>query len=156
MTAIPRSQSVESPPTFEQIIRRRVVYTVPGMEHAQLREGLPYKNADGASLSFDLYAPAGASRPRPAVILIHGGPVPVLGARRWGMFVSYGRRHLSLSRCPRPEQRGDGGQDSGRRRSAWRQHSYLGPGPRHAWLAATRELSRRRNPIRSQEANVEI
>jgi hypothetical protein len=49
------------------------------MEHAQVREELPYKNADGASLSFDLHAPAGASRPRPAVILIHGGPVPVLG-----------------------------------------------------------------------------
>jgi len=87
---------VESPPSFEEIIRRRVLYTMPAMEPAQVREGLPYKSADGASLSFDLYAPAGASRPRPAVILIHGGPVPVSGARRWGMFVSYGEMLAAL------------------------------------------------------------
>jgi acetyl esterase/lipase len=38
-----------------------------------------------------LYAPATPARATPAVILIHGGPIPSPGARRWGMFVSYGR-----------------------------------------------------------------
>src|SRR5262249_46900403 len=68
-----------------------VVYSVPGMEKARVREGLVYKNADGTPLNFDVYSPASASRAAPTVILIHGGPIPALGARRWGMFASYGR-----------------------------------------------------------------
>ena len=51
-----------------------------------------YKTVDGSPLLFDLYVPAAAARDAsPAVILIHGGPVPALGARRWELYVSYGR-----------------------------------------------------------------
>jgi acetyl esterase/lipase len=78
-------------PSFEEITRLPVVYSVPGMADARVREGLVYKSAEGSPLHFDLYAPAAASRASPAVILIHGGPIPGLGARRWGMFTSYGR-----------------------------------------------------------------
>lgn len=75
----------------EDMTRRPVVYSVPGMADVRVREGLVYKSADGSPLHFDLYAPATASRATPAVILVHGGPVPSLGARRWGVFTSYGR-----------------------------------------------------------------
>ena len=77
--------------SFEELTRRPVVYTVPGMANARVREGLVYKKADGSPLHFDLYAPAAAARASPAVILIHGGPIPGLGARRWGAFTSYAR-----------------------------------------------------------------
>ena len=68
-----------------------VVYSVPGMADVRVREGLVYKTVTGVPLHFDLYAPAAASRASAAVILIHGGPVPSLGARRVEMYRSYGR-----------------------------------------------------------------
>jgi acetyl esterase/lipase len=78
-------------PSFEEIIRQPVVYSVPGMADVRVREGLVYKTVEGSPLHFDLYAPAAVSRASPAVVLIHGGPVPSLGARRWEIYVSYGR-----------------------------------------------------------------
>ena len=87
-----RSGRAESPPTFEEMTRRPVVYSVPGMANARVREGLIYKTVQGSPLHFDLYAPPGPSKARPAVILIHGGPVPSGNEpRRWGMFASHGR-----------------------------------------------------------------
>lgn len=80
-----------SQPTFDDLTRRPIVYSVPGMADVRVSEGHVYKSVAGAPLRFDLYAPVGASRPSPAVILVHGGPIPSLGARRWGIFESYGR-----------------------------------------------------------------
>lgn len=77
--------------SFEEVTKRPVVYSVPGMANVRVREGLVYKSAEGSPLHFDLYAPTGASGASPAVVLIHGGPIPSLGARRWGMFQAYGR-----------------------------------------------------------------
>ena len=81
----------QTQPSFEEIIRMPVVYTVPGMADVQVREGLVYKTVEGSRLHFDLYAPAAGSGAKPGVILIHGGPGPALGARRWQVFQSYGR-----------------------------------------------------------------
>jgi acetyl esterase/lipase len=81
----------QSQPSLEEMIRMPVVYTVPGMADVQVREGLVYKTVEGTPLHFDLYAPAARSGASPAVILIHGGPGPRLGARRWGLYESYGR-----------------------------------------------------------------
>jgi acetyl esterase/lipase len=78
-------------PSVEEIIRMPVVYSVPGMAGVKVRAGQVYKTAEGSPLHFDLYAPAAASRASPAVILVHGGPIPSLGARRWKVFESYGR-----------------------------------------------------------------
>jgi acetyl esterase/lipase len=85
-----RAGRAQSQPSFEEVIRMPVVYSVPGMADVRVREGLVYKTVEGTPLNFDLYSPArsGAS---PAVILIHGGPGPALGARRWEIFRSYGR-----------------------------------------------------------------
>jgi acetyl esterase/lipase len=77
-------------PTFEETIRMRVVFSVPGMDTVNVSRELAYKNADGDSLHMDVYSPSGPPRPRPAVILIHGGPIPKIGAKNMGVFVSYG------------------------------------------------------------------
>jgi acetyl esterase/lipase len=81
----------QSQPSFEELIRMPAVHGVPGMADVQVREGLVYKTVQGTPLHFDLYAPARAARATAAVILIHGGPGPALGARRWGIYTSYGR-----------------------------------------------------------------
>jgi acetyl esterase/lipase len=78
-------------PPFEEVIRRRVVFSVPGMEAVKTSRDLVYKRTDGQPLHMDLYAPPGPLRPRPAVILIHGGPIPRIGMKNIGQFVSYGQ-----------------------------------------------------------------
>ena len=77
-------------PPFEEMVRMRVVVTVPGMEAVSVRRDLVYKTADGQPLHMDVYSPPGPARPRPAVLLVHGGPIPKLGAKGMGVFVSYG------------------------------------------------------------------
>jgi acetyl esterase/lipase len=79
----------KSPP-FEEIIRMRVVFSVPGMDRINVRRDLVYKTVDGQPLHMDVYSPSGSPQPRPAVILIHGGPVPRIGAKNMGVFISYG------------------------------------------------------------------
>jgi poly(3-hydroxybutyrate) depolymerase len=86
-----RTGHTQSQPTPEQLIRRPVVYSVPGMANVRVREGLVYKSVEGSQLHFDVYAPASVSRASPAVILVHGGPIPSIGACRWGLYTSHGR-----------------------------------------------------------------
>ena len=77
-------------PPLAEMIRMRVVLEVPGMDAVNVRRDLAYKTADGQPLHMDVYSPPGPARPRPAVILIHGGPIPRTGAKSMAMFVSYG------------------------------------------------------------------
>lgn len=84
-------QIVEKPnPSLEEMIRMRVVFSVPGMDAVSVRRNLVYKTADGQPLHMDVYSPSGPPRARPAVILVHGGPIPRIGAKNMGVFVSYG------------------------------------------------------------------
>jgi acetyl esterase/lipase len=79
-------------PPFEQMIRMEVVYRVPGIEKIVVTRDLPYATADGTTLTMDLYRPPAPGALRlPVVVLIHGGPVPVIGAKGMGVFTSYGR-----------------------------------------------------------------
>ncbi len=73
-----------------------IVYSVPGMDKAEVRPELVYKKDAGAALKMDIYMPAGlaADERRPAVLFIHGGPLgpsPSPGAKDWGVYRSYGR-----------------------------------------------------------------
>jgi acetyl esterase/lipase len=77
-------------PPLEEMIRMRVVLELPGMDAVNVRRDRAYKTADGQPLNMDVYSPPGPARPRPAVILIHGGPIPRTGAKNMGVFVSYG------------------------------------------------------------------
>ncbi len=77
-------------PPFEEMIRMRVVVQVPGMDAVEVRRDLVYRTASGQPLHMDVYRAPGPSRPRPAVILVHGGPIPRIGAKNMGVFISYG------------------------------------------------------------------
>ena len=72
------------------MVRMRVVLHVPGMDAIVCRRDVAYKTAGGQQLHMDLYSPPGPTGSRPAVVLIHGGPIPRLGAKNMGIFVSYG------------------------------------------------------------------
>jgi len=80
-------------PPFEQLIRMEVIYRVPGMADVAPRREIPYASPDGQALTMDIYQPPGGpSGSRwPAVLMIHGGPIPKLGAKNMGVFTSYGR-----------------------------------------------------------------
>src|SRR5512143_1751056 len=78
-------------PPFERLIRMPVVHTVPGMDDVEVLANRPYAEGDGAPLAMDVYRPRASSRPLPAVLLVHGGPIPRLGAKNMGVFTSYGR-----------------------------------------------------------------
>ena len=84
-------QAVEKKmPPFEEMIRMRIVLSVPGMDAVSAKRDLVYKTADGQALLMDVYSPPGPARARPAVLLVHGGPLPRLGAKNMGVFRSYG------------------------------------------------------------------
>ena len=58
-------------PTFEELVRMRVVWSVPGMDAVVTRRNLPYKTGDGAPLHMDVYTPPG---PTPAAARGDPGP----------------------------------------------------------------------------------
>lgn len=85
-----RAEEPAGPP--EDLLKRRVVYSVPGMERVRVRRDLTYRSAETA-LKMDLYLPKGAAPPagRPVVVLVHGGPVPPEWLPKdWAIFRSYG------------------------------------------------------------------
>jgi acetyl esterase/lipase len=77
-------------PPFDELVRMRIVLSVPGMDAVSVRRDLVYKTVLSQPLQMDVYSPPGPARPRPAVILVHGGPLPKLGAKNMGVFLSYG------------------------------------------------------------------
>jgi acetyl esterase/lipase len=97
LTLVPALTDTQKPqpkpmPTMEEMARLRVVYTLPGMDSATVRKNVAYKTVGEEALHADVYAPAGPGKePRPAVIFVHGGPVPGPGIKEWGVFVSYGQ-----------------------------------------------------------------
>ena len=81
----------ETPP-FEQVVRMETVHRVPGMDAVDVATRV-YATPGGEALTMDVYSPPGI-RPGagpPAVVLIHGGPIPKIGAKNMGVFRSYGR-----------------------------------------------------------------
>jgi acetyl esterase/lipase len=93
--AVPASAQDAAPkrqPPGADVLARRIVYAVDGMERA-VRRQLEYRTADGVSLPMDVYAPADlkAGERRPAIVFIHGGPVPSeMKPTEWGVYRSYG------------------------------------------------------------------
>ncbi len=80
------------------LFTRRIVYSVPGMDRVEVLRDRVYARPGGQELRMDVYVPAGldAGARRPAVLFIHGGPLPP-GAdpsmpkpKDWGVFRSYG------------------------------------------------------------------
>jgi acetyl esterase/lipase len=80
-------------PDLPDFVRRRVVYTLPGMDLVRVERNRAYREVAGSRLEMDVYSPAEATRGAalPVVILIHGGPVPAgASAKNMGVFLSYG------------------------------------------------------------------
>lgn len=85
----------QNPPTLKDLISKRMVLAVPGMEKAKAQKDIVYKRVGAEELKMDVYSPPapGASK-LPAILFIHGGPLPEsfpLPPREWGVFVSYGQ-----------------------------------------------------------------
>jgi acetyl esterase/lipase len=80
-------------PPFEEFIRMEIVHRVPGMDAVSVERDRPYAASDGGPLTMDVYRPAGsgAGARISAVLLVHGGPIPKLGAKNMGVFMSFGR-----------------------------------------------------------------
>ena len=88
----------DRPQPPKELFTSRIVYSVPGMDRAQVLRDRVYARPDGQELRADVYLPPGlaADARRPAVVFIHGGPLPP-GAdpsmpkpKDWGLFRSYG------------------------------------------------------------------
>lgn len=78
-------------PSFEEIVRARIVHRVPGTDRVRVDRNRPYKTVSGAALLADVYRPADTAAACPAVVLVHGGPVPAGSApKNMGCFVSWG------------------------------------------------------------------
>jgi len=81
-----------------ELARLRVVVRVPGMDRAEVRRDVTYRELEGTRMTMDLYLPArppssAAEGRAPVVLLIHGGPVPPAvqdRVKNMGVFVSYG------------------------------------------------------------------
>jgi acetyl esterase/lipase len=79
-----------------ELARMRVAYEVPGMDEVEVRRDLVYSEAEGTRMTMDVYLPPArrqAEGRAPAVLLIHGGPVPPAAyskVKNMGVFVSYG------------------------------------------------------------------
>jgi acetyl esterase/lipase len=82
-------------PDMQEMLAKRVVYTLPGMEQAQVQRDLTYKTVGDLALKLDVYQPSTvpAGTLRPAVVLIHGDADPAMlrDAKEWGQYVSYGQ-----------------------------------------------------------------
>jgi acetyl esterase/lipase len=80
-------------PSFDEIVRMRVVHVVPGMDKVVARRNMVYRTVGEQRLEMDAYVPPGLAEAerRPAVVFVHGGPVaPQLRPKDWGGYVSYG------------------------------------------------------------------
>jgi acetyl esterase/lipase len=82
---------MSAPPPPRPITEMPVVFRVDGMENVRIRPNVVYRTEGEKRLELDAYSP-GVAGARPAVILIHGGPVPEgTRAKEWTIFVDYGR-----------------------------------------------------------------
>ena len=77
-------------PTLDELIRLRVVLSIPGMDAVRRLRDVVYNDTDSGPLHMDICSPERAVGLLPAVLFVHGGPVPRLGAKNMGIYVSYG------------------------------------------------------------------
>jgi len=78
----------------ERDFSKPIVYHVDGMRDVRVQRDVVYKWDGAAELKMNIYSPARLSGDArvPAVVFVHGGPIPeqFTPPTRWGVFVSYG------------------------------------------------------------------
>src|SRR5262249_36815529 len=77
------------------MLRAPLLYRLPGMETVTARRGISYQTGTEGEPSMDVYALSTLSRSerRPAVLFIHGGPIPPMLSPHptdWGVYRGYG------------------------------------------------------------------
>lgn len=87
---------LEDPPWLKNVAPKRIFYTAPGMERIKAKKDITYKTVAGLELKADVYSPPKIRRGerRPAVVFIHGGPLPpnlLTKPKEWGVYASYGQ-----------------------------------------------------------------
>jgi hypothetical protein len=83
----------------DHISKKKVLYTIPGMDAVSVRKDVPYRTIDAGELTVDLYQPvdAGTGARAPAVIVVTGfsdaGAQKMLGCnfKEMASYVSWGR-----------------------------------------------------------------
>jgi acetyl esterase/lipase len=82
---------------MDDIMSRRMVYQIPGMDAIHVRAGITYKSVEDGDLKLDIYLPSDlqANERRPAVLFVHGEPWTTEAVRfdalTTGQYVSWGR-----------------------------------------------------------------
>jgi acetyl esterase/lipase len=68
----------DRPQPPKELFTAGIVFSVPGMDRVQVLRDRVYARPDGRELRADAYVPSGlaADARRPAVVFIHGGPLP--------------------------------------------------------------------------------
>lgn len=84
----------------KELFERPCVYAIPGMDRTEAQRDRVYARPEGTELRMDVTLPSGLApaERRPAVVFIHGGPLPPgVGPdafpkpKDWGIFRSYGQ-----------------------------------------------------------------
>ena len=97
---MPQTQNPAPPPSRQpslaEIVRMPVIYTLPGMDEVRVRSNIVYKRVGNEELMMDVYSPrdGGAAGKRPAVVFIHGGPIPkppLLQPKDWADYICFGK-----------------------------------------------------------------
>ncbi len=115
---------------FSEIISKRVVYALPGMEQSRVRPNIAYKTAGGADLCLDAYYPPGFTfkSTLPAVLFIHGdGPADLIkDVKDWGQYISWGQLAAASGFIGIPfNHRSSGGEPAGREAVASDVHDLI-------------------------------
>src|SRR5437588_6244674 len=80
---------------LNRLYEERVVYSIPGMEHARVREDLVYRTLEDQELKLDIYYPSDYQQgiKYPAAILVHGEWPPhiIQCSKDLGVYVSWGQ-----------------------------------------------------------------
>lgn len=80
---------------FNEMLKKRVVYEIPGMEQTRRVANRVYKTVDGMDLMLDIYYPVGLrdGEQRPAMLFVHGlGPAELVEhIKDSGQYVSWGQ-----------------------------------------------------------------
>jgi acetyl esterase/lipase len=78
-------------PPLQELVRMPIVLTVPGMDDVEVRQHVYASPEPGVDLTMDVYRPSAGGARVPVVVLVHGGPLPRLGAKNMAVFRSWGR-----------------------------------------------------------------
>lgn len=76
----------------EDILLKPVVVPVPGSGEYKVHRNIKYRDTASGRTLADIFVPDAEGAVHPAVIFIHGGPIPdkSVSAKDWGIYQSYG------------------------------------------------------------------